>query len=109
MTDKEKSQCEKIIHEATAATIMAITFSEEIQYEPLTAIRLQMIVKLGKVFGKEISKHEAGIILQEKIEDVMKLRWIPIVGNAVNVARSMKALGWDIANYFAAVNEQIES
>ena len=119
MDSYHKSKCHKIIHtaaataSATAAGLAQIPGSDAI---PITAIQVGMIISLGAVFGKEISKSVAKSILGGATAAIggrtvsqFLVGWIPGLGNAINAATAAsitEALGWYVANDFAAENER---
>ena len=116
MTSEEKSKCGKIIREAT---IRSTIIPDEMYHRaemPFVEVNITMIIRLGTVFCKEISKNVAEyifavayaqvipkVISQIEQRKVLQLlvKWIPILGRvAYNVAITQK-LGWYVANEFA--------
>ncbi|MBQ7562252.1 MAG: hypothetical protein IJS99_10575 [Synergistaceae bacterium] len=114
MTDKEKSKCHVIIHGAatSAGAIGAGLAQIPGSDAPLiTTIQIGMIISLGAVFGKTITKTVGASILSGAAAAIggrtvsqFLLGWIPGLGNAINAGTAFtitEAIGWYVANDFA--------
>lgn len=118
MDSYHKSKCHKIIHTAAAsasaiaAGLAQLPGSDTI---PITTIQVGMIISLGAVFGREITKSVAKSILGGATAAIggrtasqFLVGWIPGLGNAINAATAAsitEALGWYVANDFASEHE----
>lgn len=114
MDSYHKSKCHKIIHTAAASASAAAAGLAQIPGSdaiPITAIQVGMIISLGAVFGRNISKSVAKSILGGATAAIggrtvsqFLVGWIPGIGNAINAATAAsitEALGWYVANDFA--------
>ena len=112
MTYEQKSKCHQIIHAASALSgavgvIPIVTFFDSVV---ITPAQVTMVIALGKVFGKEISKSAAEGMAGAKVAEMVGkgaskavFSTIPIIGNIANgaVAASLtEALGWFIVSQF---------
>lgn len=113
MTNKQRAECNGIIHSASLAAagigggLAQIPGSDNV---PLTGIQLTMTISLGKVFGKSLSESSAkaamGSIAASTIGRTFSqicIGWWPGIGNVVNgvtAAAVTEALGWTIAKEF---------
>ena len=76
----------------------------------IAPIQITMIIALGKVFGKSITRSfatsllaTAGATVGGRLLSQVLVGWIPFVGNAVNASTAAgvtEAIGWWIADYF---------
>lgn len=114
MTNEERSKCHKIIHTAAAAAgaigggLAQLPGSDTV---PITAIQVGMIISLGVVFGKTITKTAATSIVSGFIASYggralsqWLVGWIPGWGNAVNASTAVgitEAMGWAVAEGFS--------
>ena len=113
MTSEQKSKCHVIIHGASSAAgavgggLAQIPCSDNAVIVP---IQIGMIISLGAVFGKTISKTTAKSILKtgtatnvgRGISQIL-VGWIPVFGNVINATTAAgvtEALGWYVANAF---------
>ena len=96
MTDEERSKCHKIIHTAAVSAaaigggLAQLPGSDTV---PITAIQVGMIISLGVVFGKTITKTAATSIVSGFVASYggralsqWLVGWIPGWGNAVNAS-----------------------
>ena len=96
-------KCEDIIHSAALAAggvgFIPLPFMDAI---PITGIQITMIISLGKVFGKEISKTEASAILKPLLAGVVGRQvagmipvfgWLAKSGTAFTITET---LGWNV-------------
>lgn len=113
MTEEQNSSCHKIIHTASVAAAAAggglaqLPGSDNAVIVP---IQIGMIVSLGKVFGKSITKSfatsllaTAGATVGGRMISQVLFGWFPILGNALNASTAAgvtEAIGWWIADYF---------
>jgi len=114
MLNSEKKKCHGIIHSASAsagaagAGLAQIPGSDSLIIVP---IQVTMIISLGLVFGKVVSKETATSLLKtftatfvgRKVSQVL-IGWIPGIGNAINASTAAgvtEALGWYVANKFS--------
>ena len=112
MTYEQKSKCHRIIHAASALSgavgvIPIVTFFDSVV---ITPAQVTMVIALGRVFGKEISKSAAEGIAGAKVAELAGkgvskavFSTIPVIGNIANgaVAASLtEALGWFIVSQF---------
>ena len=117
MTSWQKDQCHKIIH--TTAVSAGATGAGAGLFGPIAAlttdatvlIRLEitMIIRLGKVFDKEISKSVAASVLAAAAATTVGksaasfLSMFPVVGafaNAAAASGTVEAVGWATAKLF---------
>ena len=114
MNDEEKTKCHGIIHTAAVAAgaigvgLAQIPGSDTV---PITTIQVGMIVSLGAVFGKTITKTAGASILSGAVASIggravsqFLLGWIPGLGNAINAGTAFaitESIGWYVANNFA--------
>ena len=106
MTDSQKKKCDTIIHGASVAAAGAAAGLAQIPGSDNAAI----IISLGQVFGKELTKNAATALLGTATASTVGrgisqflVGWIPGVGNAINAgtaASVTEALGWTIARRF---------
>ncbi|MBR1601999.1 MAG: hypothetical protein IJ667_00990 [Synergistaceae bacterium] len=113
MTDSQRSKCHAIIHTATAACaavgggMAQLPGSDTV---PITAAQVTMIISLGAVFGRKLSKSAATGILKGlggaavgRLVSQIAFGWIPGLGNAINAATAVaitEKIGWAAANKF---------
>lgn len=113
MTDAQHSKCSAIIHTATVACgavgggLAQLPGSDFI---PISAAQVTMVIALGQVFGKNLTKSAAqGIIKGLAGASVGRfisqtlVGWIPGLGNAINAATAVtitETLGWKVAEKF---------
>lgn len=104
MTSYEKQQCDRIISEAKIkAGIKGSNLS-------LATIMTNMIIKIGYVFGYDVSQNMPSDLKAEifaysvgSTANKVLTGWIPFVGKAVNhssVALCTEEVGWNAAKYF---------
>lgn len=119
MTKSEFSECNKIIHTASAGcaafAAIPIPVADAI---PITALQVTMILGLGRVFGKEIDSAIAKTLLAAVAAPLVgrfaaknTLILIPFAGWAANAAIAAsvtEAVGWSIAITFAAEKKRLE-
>ncbi|MBQ8691905.1 MAG: hypothetical protein IJ520_02030 [Synergistaceae bacterium] len=99
MTEDQKSTCHKIIHTATAACaavaggLAQLPGSDTV---PITAAQITMIISLGAVFDRQITKSAAQGILKGmaasyggRFVSQLLVGWILFFGNAVNVSTAV--------------------
>lgn len=114
MTREQKMKCHRIIHGASA--LAALTGGGLAQLPmgdaaALSANELQMIIRLGRVFGIELTEaaaraaiaSEAATILGRTISKYT-IGWIPVYGNvcnAVTASTVTESIGWHMAEDFA--------
>ena len=114
MTNEEKTKCHVIIHATSAAAggigfgLAQIPTSDAV---PLSGIQVLMVVNLGLVFGKTITKPVALGMISAFMASVARraasqgiLGWIPGFGNLFNAGTAFtltEAIGWYAANEFA--------
>ena len=113
MTDKQKLECNAIIHSASAAAagvgagLAQIPLSDNAL---ITPIQIGMTISLGKVFDRRLSESAAASLTATAITGMtgraiaqVLCGWIPGVGNAVNAgtaATVTETLGWTLARKF---------
>ena len=115
MTSAQRAQCCAIIHGAslTAGAVGAgLAQFPGSDNAVITPIQITMTIALGRVFGIELTESGSkGIVLSGigacvgRTASQLLVGWIPGVGNAVNAATAAaitEALGWRIAEDFAA-------
>lgn len=113
MTPSQRKKCETIIHGASVAAAGAAAGLAQIPGSDNAAIipiQVAMIISLGQVFGKELTKNAAAALLGTATASTVGrgvsqflVGWIPGLGNAINAgtaASVTEALGWTIANRF---------
>ncbi len=114
MTDLEREKCHKIIHGVAASTaaigagLAQVPGSDSVAIVPL---QISMIMGLGEVFNRKITKTSAKAILTTQIATItgrslsqFLVGWIPVAGNIINAATAAsitEAIGWGAANSFA--------
>jgi len=113
MTNEQREKCRAIIHTASVAAggvgagLAQIPGSDN---AVITPIQLTMVISLGGVFGRSISKSfaqaaiasTAGSTIGRAVSQFL-LGWIPGFGNAINAttaAAVTETLGWAIAESF---------
>lgn len=113
MTNQQKKKCHAIIHTASAS---AATVGAGLAQLPgsdnaiIVPIQITMIISLGSVFGKRLSKSAAAASLATATATVAGraisqffLGWIPVLGNAINATTAAgitETIGWAIASDF---------
>ena len=113
MTDSQSVKCHGIIHAATAAAaavgggLAQIPGSDAL---PIMGAQVAMIISLGAVFGIPVSKAAAKAIVEGfagaasgRLATQWLLGWIPVAGNALNVATAVAItewIGWQAAKQF---------
>lgn len=113
MTKYQENQATAIITAAAASAAAVSGLSAQIPLADsviLSGIEITMTIKLGEVFGKEISNSIAWSIVLSQIGTLSGRAitktvtgWIPGVGNIVNATTAfgvVEALGWSIVDYF---------
>jgi len=113
MTKKQKDKCHTIIHAAAVAASGAATGLAQIpgaDNAAILPIQVAMVVSLGEVFGKSVTKTTATSLLSTALASTagrfisqVLIGWIPGVGNMVNAGTAFtvtEAVGWSIANHF---------
>lgn len=113
MTDSQKKKCETIIHGASVAAAGAAAGLAQIpgaDNAAIIPIQVAMIISLGQVFGRELTKNAATALLGTAAASTVGratsqflVGWIPGLGNAINAgtaASVTEALGWTIASRF---------
>lgn len=106
-------KCHAIIHSAAVAAggigagLAQIPGGDII---PITGIQITMIISLGGVFGKDLSKDQASSILKALGTGMVGKEiarqlagWIPVWGNALKSGTAFsltEALGWDVVKKF---------
>lgn len=118
MTDLQKDRCNEIIHGAALKATAAGGFSGLFgavgalagDATVLSAIEIAMIVKLGKVFNREISDSiatgilgaVAGTVVGKGAASVLTslLPGIGAIANGAASAGTVEAIGWAVANGF---------
>ena len=121
MTDSQRTKCHAIIHAAATSAGAAGAGLAQIPLSDaavITPIQITMIIGIGKVFDKAITKSIAASILASSAATVggrgisqVLVGWIPGIGNALNASTAFaitEAIGWFAANYFDAENEEIK-
>lgn len=114
MTRDEKNRCHKIIHATALASsgvgagLAQLPGSDNSVIVPL---QIGMIIKLGSVFGMNISKSSAEATLATLIATIAGrgisqalVGWIPGFGNIINASTAAgvtEVIGWAVANEFA--------
>ena len=113
MLVSEKKKCHSIIHSASVAAAGAGAGLAQIPGSDsaiIIPIQITMIISLGLVFNKVISKDTAITLLKtgtatfigRKVSQFL-VGWIPGIGNTINAttaAAVTEALGWYAANEF---------
>ena len=113
MTSSQRKKCETIIHSASVAAAGAAAGLAQIpgaDNAAIIPIQVAMIISLGQVFGRELTKNAATALLGTATASTVGrgvsqflVGWIPGFGNAINAgtaASVTEALGWTIANRF---------
>ena len=113
MTSSQRKKCETIIHSASVAAAGAAAGLAQIpgaDNAAIIPIQVAMIISLGQVFGRELTKNAAVTIIGTATASTVGrtvsqflVGWIPGLGNAINAgtaASVTEALGWTIANGF---------
>lgn len=114
MTTEQELKCHAIIH-AASMTTGAIGFGlakiPGHHHVAITPVQTTMIVLLGKVFGRTISRDLATATAMSKLAKTGGIvvagslwRYLPGVGNALNAGTAgvlTEGLGWLMANEFA--------
>ena len=119
MTEEQKTKCHAIIHTATAACaavaggLAQLPGSDTV---PITAAQITMIISLGAVFDRQITKTAAKGILEGmaasyggRFVSQLLVGWIPFFGNAVNVSTAVaitEKMGWAVADKFDAEQKE---
>lgn len=114
MTTAQKIKCNLIIHGASVANgaigggLAQIPTADSV---PMAGVQVTMVVSLGKVFRKKISKNLAeGIVLgfaaayAGRAISQAAVGWIPGYGNIINLttaAALTEAMGWFVAHRLA--------
>ncbi len=114
MTTAQKIKCNLIIHSASVANgaigggLAQIPTADSV---PMAGVQVTMVVSLGKVFRKKISKNLAeGIVLgfaaayAGRAISQAAVGWIPGYGNIINLttaAALTEAMGWFVAHRLA--------
>lgn len=115
MSSTHRKKCSAIIHTASisagaiGAGLAQIPCSDNAL---ITPIQLTMTIGIGRVFGAELSESSARASLASvtaatigrSISQVL-VGWVPGIGNAINAgtaASVTEAVGWLLANDFAA-------
>jgi len=113
MTDKQRKDCNGIIHTnacaaaAVGAGLAQIPGSDNVA---LVGIEVEMTIALGHVFNISVSQSSAasmvagaaGTLVGRGISQLL-IGWIPGLGNITNAATAasvVEALGWSIAKTF---------
>ena len=121
MTDSENAKCHSIIHSAAVAAgaigagLAQLPLSDNLVIMP---IQIGMVASLGSVFGKSLGQSAitslisaaAGTVVGRSASQAL-LGWIPGVGNVINASTAFtitEAIGWSIANNFAAEKREAE-
>ncbi|GHT01938.1 hypothetical protein AGMMS50276_31150 [Synergistales bacterium] len=113
ISDSQRKKCHAIIHAAAtsaagvAAGLAQIPGSDALAIVP---IQIAMIISLGLVFGKKISKSAAQGILAScaatyagRTASQWMFGWIPGIGNTLNAATAFaitEGIGWMAAHIF---------
>lgn len=114
MTLDQKIKCHAIIHAASVAT-GAVGFGVAkipgAHHVAITPVQTTMIVLLGRVFGRTISRDFATATAISKLAEIGGIvvagslwKYLPGVGNALNAGTAgaiTEGLGWMMANEFA--------
>ena len=114
MTTAQKIKCNLVIHSASVANgaigggLAQIPTADSV---PMAGVQVTMVVSLGKVFRKKISKNLAeGIVLgfaaayAGRAISQAAVGWIPGYGNIINLttaAALTEAMGWFVAHRLA--------
>ena len=115
MTSEQSIKCHCIIHSASlsaggvGAGLAQIPCSDN---AIITPIQLAMTISLGAVFGISLTKSSAeaaiasvaGATIGRSVSQVL-IGWVPGLGNIINAstaAATTEALGWALAEHFAA-------
>ena len=115
MTSEQSIKCHGIIHSASLAAggvgagLAQIPCSDN---AIITPIQLTMAISLGAVFGISLSNSSAeakvasiaGATVGRTVSQVL-IGWVPGLGNIINASTAAaitEALGWALAEHFAA-------
>ena len=122
MTDNQALQCHGIIHAAATSAAAVSGFSAQIPCADnlvLSGIEVGMVVALGGVFGRHITRSMAESLVAAQVGTLggrclsqLLVGWIPGIGNvtnAVTAAGVVESLGWLFADRFAREAEAIRS
>lgn len=115
LTSTQRNKCHAIIHTASASAGAVSAGLAQVPCSDnaiITPIQMTMTIALGKVFGLELTDGAAKAALATvasatigRAASQILLGWIPIAGNIVNActaATITEAMGWMLAEEFAA-------
>jgi len=115
MNSTQENKCHAIIHSASALAAAAgagLALLPGSDSAVIIPIQVGMVISLGAVFGKEISKSVATSTLTTATTTMVGrgisqflVGWIPGFGNALNAttaAAVTETAGWAVANSFAS-------
>ena len=95
MTEEQKKKCEEIIY----SNIIVFTDANR---SDIPIVTINLIISLGKVFSKDITKEKAFYIINEIVKnDYYEL--YQHSSNYIAVANFIKKIGWAIADYFDGI------
>ena len=115
MTSGQRKKCHGIIHSASLAAGAVGAGLAQIPCSDnaiITPIQLAMTISLGAVFGISLTKSSAeaaiasvaGATIGRSVSQVL-IGWVPGLGNIINASTAAaitEALGWALAEHFAA-------
>ena len=98
MTEEQKKKCEEIIY----SNIIVFTDANR---SDIPIVTINLIISLGKVFSKDITKEKAFYIINEIVKnDYYEL--YQHSSNYIAVANFIKKIGWAIADYFDGIENK---